>query len=395
MVAVAVLTALAAQLAYDARVSLQIAANTRNELQATYLAKSGVAASRLVLAFQQQLDESLKTMTAGVPGAGTAVPRPQLWRMAPVSSELTDAIFGGTTRSHPEAGVAPGAAAGPAAGTFLVDLSDEQRKVNANLEGQETGLLPAQVQAFWQLVCDPRWDALFDREDANGQRYARADLLVNLRDWVDEDTTSSALDAAFAGCAVATAAKPFVPAFGDENFPYDRGEDRYKAKNARMDSLDELYLVAGISDAFMAAFGDSLTVYLPVDTRQNINETDPARLLTLLRTVASPPDQPAVNDPQTLVTLQRAILARTAGGMLALSVADFRQIVEGLGVKVDQALLTEGGPKSPFTSTSMVFRLRAAGRAGDVTKRLDVVMRAEAIKPNVPMPGKILHWREE
>ena len=56
MVAVAVLTALAADLAYESQVSLRIAANARNELQATYLAKSGIAVSRLVLAFQQELD---------------------------------------------------------------------------------------------------------------------------------------------------------------------------------------------------------------------------------------------------------------------------------------------------------------------------------------------------
>ncbi|HYS79620.1 MAG TPA: hypothetical protein VEM76_02860, partial [Anaeromyxobacteraceae bacterium] len=46
---IAILTAVAVDLAYNTRVSLQMAANARDELRATYLAKSGVALSRLVL----------------------------------------------------------------------------------------------------------------------------------------------------------------------------------------------------------------------------------------------------------------------------------------------------------------------------------------------------------
>src|SRR5512132_2286869 len=86
MVAVAVLTVLAADLAYEARVSLQIAANARNELQATYLAKSGVALSRLVLQFQGELDATMQAPATG--GAGMSFPRPQIWKIAPVNAEL-------------------------------------------------------------------------------------------------------------------------------------------------------------------------------------------------------------------------------------------------------------------------------------------------------------------
>ena len=60
MVAVAILGVLAADLAYETQVSLRIAANARDELQATYLAKGGVALSRLVLSFQQEVDEAIQ-----------------------------------------------------------------------------------------------------------------------------------------------------------------------------------------------------------------------------------------------------------------------------------------------------------------------------------------------
>lgn len=390
-VAVAVLTALAVDLAYEARVSLRIAANARDELRATYLAKGGVAMARLVLSFQQEVEGAIPPIP-GLP----AVPRPQLWKLAPVDSALADGLLGEEARERPEDGAPP---AGPADGDFQVDVDDEGRKVNAQLEGTGTGTLPFSVQAFYQLVCDPRWDPLFDREDANGLRVSRPDLLVYLRDWVDDEVppTSSALAASFApsGCAVAVAQNPFEPGFGDENYAYDRGEDRYRAKNARMDSLDELYLVAGIGDAFMAAFGESLTVYLPRDAKPNVNTLDPVALLLRARTMALAPDDPALGDLAFVERLQKAVVERTLGGALSITPAEQAQLVEAAGVRVNPAFLQEGSQQNPFTDRSTVFRLRAAGRAGDVTKTLDVVVRVEAIGPTTSTPGRIVHWREE
>jgi general secretion pathway protein K len=161
-----------------------------------------------------------------------------------------------------------------------------------------------------------------------------------------------------------------------------------------MDSLDELYLVAGIGDAFMGAFGELVTVYLKRDGLLNVNETDPARLMVIARIMAENPADPALLDPLFLDRLVKLIHVRTLGGFLSLSPADLGGLVTEAGVKVNQTLL-QPGPGSPFTDRAETFRLRASGRAGDVTKTLDVVMRAEKIQPNVPMPGRIVHWREE
>ena len=58
LLVVAVVTVLAMELAYDTRISLQIAANARDELRASYQARGAVALSRLVLHFQQRLDQA-------------------------------------------------------------------------------------------------------------------------------------------------------------------------------------------------------------------------------------------------------------------------------------------------------------------------------------------------
>jgi general secretion pathway protein K len=385
MVAVAVLTVLAVDLAYETRVSLRIAANARDDLRATALAKGGVALSRLVLSFQQQID------SAGSTAQGAAsMPRPQLWRLVPVGDALADGLFGGpgAPRATPPEGGGPV----PRGEGFDVDIDDEARKVNVQLDALR-GTIAAQVQALYQLVCDPRWDALFDRDDANGIRVSRQDLLVYLRDWIDPGEQASALTAGFpaGGCAIVVPQPPFEDGFGDENFPYDRGEDRYRAKNARMDSLAELHLVAGVTDAFMAAFGDAITVYLPPDAKPNVNQIDAERLLENAMLVADAQGQAALLNAETRALLHKSVLETTFGGFLSMSSAYFVQLV------VD----TAGGTARPnmdkyFTDRSTTFRLRAVGRAGDVAKTLDVVVWMQD-KPGTPVttPGRIVHWREE
>ena len=303
MVAVALVTAAAVDLAYQARVSLQIAANARDELRAQALARGSVALGRLVLHLQTRLDESAgrgAALAASLGPAGAAaaaaaaVPRPQIWRLVPVDSDLVGNLFGGD-----EAPAGPEAPRGGPTGRFSAAIDDEDRKVNVQLDAlAQGGLQGAQLESFLALVADRKWDFLFDREDAAGQRTTRTDLAVHLKDWVDEDQAQSAL--------TGNPAAPFEAGFGDENFYYDRGRDRYKAKNARFDSLDELYLVTGVSDAFMAAFGDRLTVYLSRNSQMNVNADDPEELLRNARIMADPPLQPALSDPAFPERLQKA-----------------------------------------------------------------------------------------
>jgi general secretion pathway protein K len=276
-----------------------------------------------------------------------------------------------------------------------VQLDDEARKVNTQLEASAAVLTP-RVQAFYQLICDPRWDPLFEREDARGVRTSREDLLVRLKDWVDTDERSSALSAAFAGASCSMIAKtpPFEVAYGDENQAYDRGEDRYRAKNARMDSLEELFLVAGVGDAFMAAFGDQLTVYLPVDYRQNVNATDRLDLVQRAASIALP-NQPRLLDPAFGEQLHKLIMTRYLAGNIAYGNLEFGQAVAECGVTVNQNLLQGNDPV--FTDRSTTFHIRSTGTAGAVRTALDVVVRLEKPQPGEPVaaPGRIIHWREE
>ena len=100
MVAVALVTAVEVDLAYQTRDNLQIAGNGRDELRAQALARGSVALGRLVLHFQNKVDQAAgqgaQFATAlGKPAAAQALPRPQLWKLVPVDSILVASLFGG------------------------------------------------------------------------------------------------------------------------------------------------------------------------------------------------------------------------------------------------------------------------------------------------------------
>jgi general secretion pathway protein K len=431
IVSIAILTALALDLAYETQVRLRIAANARDDLRAGALAQSAVNLSRLVLSFQAQLDQSLSAACGGGAGAGQAAaggsgaaaaacPRPQLWSLVPVSNGLTQALFGGGPAA-PEPGKPAGKAGegapvvaaatyGDFEGGFQARIEDEGQKINAQLDAlQGSGTTGAQVEALLRLACDSRWDPLFDRTDADGQRYSRSDLVTNLRDWVDENGTTSVLTASFPGgnCSPLVPAFPFEEGFGDENYPYDRGTDRYRTKNARMDSVDELYLVGGVSDAYMAAFGDQLTVYLPNGASLNVNTDDPAQQLRIAALLADPASVTQLLDPVFAQAFRKALSDLRMGGFLTITPAQFTQVLQALGVKVRTEYLTQANLRA-FTDRSVVYRIRALGVAGDVTHETEAVVTydprqtATTDRPALgvatagqPPMGRLIRWHEE
>ncbi|HYD41873.1 MAG TPA: hypothetical protein VEB43_13675 [Anaeromyxobacter sp.] len=424
VVSVAVLTALAVDLAYETQVRLRAAANARDALRAQALAESGVTMARLVVSVQVALDGASKAAALQTQGQAptdtptAAVPRPQVWNLVPVNTGLVQALFG-------DAG--PAAAAPPAAppaetaiatvrygdfdGGFEARLEDEAQKIDLQMSNLLTAPeVKQQVTDLLQLLCDSKWDPLFSRDHADGQRYSRTDLVLHLRDWLDPDRKGSSLVAVFSGgnCNFEVGHRAFEETFSDENRPYDRGNDRYKAKNARFDSLEELHLVAGVNDAFMAAFGERFTVYLPQGAKRKINMYDDRQLLQDVLSMAEPASRAAVLDPTFLPRLKKALLEQSVGGLFSIPPSAFTGIVELLGVTV-QAPYRTTGTGAPFGDETNVYRIRAAGVAGDVTKTIDAVVSYD--EKNVPEQeravvrgkggnmnpslGGLIRWREE
>ncbi|MBZ4372608.1 type II secretion system protein GspK [Corallococcus interemptor] len=432
LVSITLLTVVATEFAYNSRVDLQLAANQRDEVRAYYMARSGLSLGRLLLRFQKQVDQTPIPNPAsilgalgglaggGTPGAGGAnafQPQSlnlQLWKLARVDCHMLKGLVksdgaqgedGRPVETEPtqvdpnfkfegEDGENAGAATQMAAqmqrrsfggfeGCFLATISDEEEKLNVmrlNTGGAESQATAARML---DMFADKRFEFLWQQDDANKVRSTPRDTILALKDWSDEDTTQSTLNEK-------DPTNPFVSGFADEGSPYSRYEPRYDVKNARFDSLDELYRVHGVNDRFMAAFRDRLTVYPDINSKPNVNTDDPIMLGLAIMSAADPnrPD-PRLTDPVFLNELISRIRAARMFNFFGMSVADFVGVVEQAGIAVNPLIKGNVQQNRYLGDKSKTFTIKSVGEAGSVQKTLTAVIRLD------DGLGKLVYYREE
>jgi len=434
---IAILTSIGVDFSYSTRVSLKLTENARDGMRAYYLARSAVNLSRLLLHFQKQLDAAggqagaaLQRVLANNPKAAGAVPGlPQgaatagaglpgqaqpnslgirLWELVPIDANAFGMLLGGglpegvdpatlsaaadsaKSSARPPAERprdlppidAPLHAFGTFEGTYKAKVVDENSLINVvKLSGLTNDALAALIQMRAALA-DPKYDFIFNEPDAQHDKVARDDVILALKDWIDEDSTGSAIDPTL------MRGNPFVNAFSDENSAYDRYTPRYKAKNARPDSLEELYMVRGVNDRFMAAFGDRLTVWPDINSKLNVNTNDPLQQVTNVLIAADNPNDPRLRDPALLRTVLQQIQLRKLFSFLGLTSQDFLAVLVANGIKVRQDLLAQNSPNNFLGDTSDTFRITATGKVGRIERTLTAVVRYDDLL------GKLLYWKE-
>lgn len=435
-IGIAVLALVASEVRYNSVVELRLAANARDEVRAYFLAQSGIGLSRLLLRFQKQVDSIQLPNLSGLLGAlsggggagalggllggagagaagalgalagGAGSPAPtsmniQLWRMAKVDCHMLAAMvpeeveekkggYGPKSKGFDFDSENPELAAKQSArkfggfeGCFDTVITDEEERINvAKLDAPALSAVVA-VNQLVATFSDKKYEFLFEKEDNNRVKVTPTDVVISMRDWMDEDETGSQLNTTGAG-------EPFVRGFSDENGPYDRYEPRYKAKNGRFDSLDELYTVHGVNDKFMAAFRDRLTVYPDLNSKLNINTDDPVLLELAVRSIADPtrPD-PRLLDPIFIDTVIKRIRAARMFAIFGMSAADFANIVASAGVTINPTILNNMQNQRFIGDKSSTYRLQVTGTAGDVEKKITAVVRLD------DGLGRLVYWREE
>jgi len=411
---IAILTAVGVDFSYSSRVSLKLAENLRDETRAEYLARSAINVSRLLLHFQKQVDQlggQLGSALAGLTGgsrppprpvAGQAAPAPnnlgiRLWQMVPVESNAFSALLSGRIEgldairtdaaglpARPGERAAVTHAFGGFDGSFRAKIVDENSRINVQRLDDLGARAVSTLTQLRAMMADPKYDFIFDEEDANRDRVRRDDVLLAMKDWIDIDETGTAFDPS-------NPQRPFVNGFGDENSAYSRYEPRYKAKNGRFDSLEELYMVRGVNDRFMAAFGDRLTIWPDINTNLNINTDDPQQMLTNILIAAANPNDPSLRDPRLLNTILQEIQLRKMFSFFGMSADDFVSILVSNRIQLRPEIDARQGGKASnlFGSTSDTFRITATGHVGRIEKQVTAVIRYDDAL------GKMLYWKED
>jgi general secretion pathway protein K len=415
VISITLLTVVATEFAYNTRVDLQLAANQRDEVRAYYMARSGIGLGRLLLRFQRQLNNTPMPNLGGLiqqlMGGGQGAPGAQqpaqslniqLWKMARVDCHMLKGLVKSDVPEGEEAeapqdpnfkmddGEAPMLSDQPMKrsfggfeGCFLATITDEEEKLNVHrLSGLATDALPTAAR-MTDMFNDKRFEFIFTRDDANRVRVTPQEVVIALRDWVDEDEVQSAIN-------LADPVNPFASGFASEDTHYDRFDPRYEAKNARFDSLDELYRVHGVTDMFMAAFKDRLTVYPDVNSRPNVNTDDPMMMYMAILSVADParPD-PRLQDPVFVQELITRIRSARMFSFFAMSVQDFVSVVEAAGIPVNPTIKANQAQNRFVGDKSNTFTIKSVGEAGSVQKTLTAVVKLD------DQLGRLLYWREE
>jgi general secretion pathway protein K len=426
----AILTSIGVDFSYSTRVSLRLAETSRDEMRAYFLARSAVNLSRLLLHFQKQVDGLGGQLTQGIqkllqppvgatgtgaakagqtivqpPGAAAAAPASslgiRLWEILPIDSGALNALLSGATdaaslkpgvEGAPRPAVEPGYGDKPVVehafgtfdGRFGAKIVDENSRISVTgLDGLSAVSLGSLIQ-LRAMMADPKYDFIFDEDDANRDRVRRDDVILAMKDWIDLDETGTALDPS-------NTSNPFVNGFSDENSAYDRYNPRYKAKNAHFDSLEELFLVRGVNDRFMAAFGDRLTIWPDISAKLNINSNDPQQMVTNILIAAANPNDPLLRDPRLLQTILQEIQLRKMFSFFGMSAQDFVSVLQANGIRLRPEIDPKNGGNAInfFGSTSDTFRITATGHVGRADKTVTAVIRYDDAL------GKLLYWKED
>jgi general secretion pathway protein K len=339
-----------------------LAYNARDELQAEANALSALRMRALILKQARKLQSAMQAVMGGM---GGAPPIGQILEMIPVECGLMSAITKqvGPPLSAPHRGKGHALASQSAdeeffPGECLATSESEHAKIAINL-------LRTNIQNRAQLVgtlllgllSDPRLRHFFDEDDRNGQHAESPLALVQaLTDWVDSDHTEAGN-------------------LGDEDRRYQYLKEPYRAKNAPFDSVAELQLVFGVSDALYKLLKKNVTIYNDAPAMEL--GTAPLERILYWGLPACLKDGVPVSalSPALPMVAQRIMLMRQMGSVVPFTVQALTNILQ-------QAALTEvieqrklGLVFSDSSSTTW-YTLESEGRMGKVTRRIRAVFQA-------------------
>ncbi|MCB9527100.1 MAG: general secretion pathway protein GspK [Myxococcales bacterium] len=132
------------------------------------------------------------------------------------------------------------------------------------------------VRLMRTLLCDPKVAHVFEREQADGKEYTRADIVANLIDWMDKDDTRVQVD--FINGTVADSAD------SEDSYYREVQGDRYRSKDAPLDSVEELRLIRGINDELFTYLAPQVSVHSA--GKIDINKASAQTIANLMKSVS-------------------------------------------------------------------------------------------------------------
>jgi hypothetical protein len=250
-------------------------------------------------------------------------------------------------------------------GDFFSEISDENRKYNVNYF-KTFGKADTIKYNLLSLFNQPEYKLFFESERENETVISADEVVSSIQDWIDEDDERSGFNG------------------GSEDDRYAYLKHKYRNKNDKLVSFQELYRIYGIDDDLMAAFGESLTVYGKNEI--NINTCDEALLRSIILGVVKeiPPSYLEPHSQEMAILVSEIIELRTLSPFS--SEAEFYGIIsKAEGITLDPTKK----PKFKLITNSTIFRITGYGNLNEAVSKITVVFDSEN-------PDKqYLYYREE
>lgn len=404
----AVLIPFTASFNYQARVDWQSAVNLRDEVSARSIQRGASKLSLLLFELQRMVFNQ-RQFRDFVGAMDITQVAPYLMSVFGTQdgAEGLGALVGLDTSSLSDLAIT--------SGSFEVRVEAESGKLNVNCLAQKAKGAdnpPGRVVETLEAMMLPTlYDPLFEEEKSDGQRYTRHDISRAIADYIDDDRKRFDLIRLKSGSA-------------SERYRYEELDDAYEARNARLDSIDELHLVEGVDDDWMVAFGTDLTVY--GDCKVNLNFASAEQIALVLRhAVASKDKWKTEGDNFMLKTMPLAnFVVDSREFNLFEKLEDFKEMVgkpdqfmnpltllgtpteettsnlpripEGMEVRVNGKEGQYGGLKDVATvKPERIYRIEIITEVGAVKKRLTAIYDMQYARAQSQGKGAWMYYRED
>ncbi len=252
-------------------------------------------------------------------------------------------------------------------GEFQVEVEDESSKINVNFAAQ--GFAKEMIALMNALSSCPA-----EQEYLKEKNIEFEPIIYRIKDWVDDNVRAEAKSN-----------------YGSEDDPYIKNDEKYSAKNAPFDSLDELMLVDGWNEELHTIFSPYLTVF-PIQKSSsekpqlNLN-TVPKALLGCLF--------PAAKLECNKKYHEKFIELEEEPSALATSKKEIAGILKDVFCNNSKDEKSKNYQKV-FTTRSNTFRIKATAEVGSQTRSIEAVISRQIPNPSkkITNSSKYLYWKK-
>jgi len=396
LISIALMMAIVTELSTKETVYYKLAINERDALQAEALAQSGANFAQLVLIVQEPIQNFLTNFAK----LGIKMPAYTVWELMPIDSFLLQGITDGsflpefgpkkagqsfetsstemttnTTTTKDTAKISdtpkvplsgpyevPPGGYGGFPGHFSTEIEDEEKKISLR-KWTELSFPRRKLVAdlIYRLLNKPENAKLFDGTLGDNKHVTPAQLVGNIYDWMSKE--DQAVDVS------APADQWGRNLVGDKRSIY-LDTPGIQPKKAMMDSLAELRLVHGMTDAIYSLLSKHLTIYGESD-KINILSASDEIMGSVFYMCAKNKESSNFQRPGFQEEVLASWSKKKSDGEQAISLEAIKEHLEQHRVEVD-----EEECKKIVGTESKTFTVKSTATVGSVTKTLLMRLRS-------------------